>query len=201
MRQQLKLLPNQLTALRLFLIPVLWIVALLGLSTWVGVGLAVAYLTDILDGYFARKLNLMSSFGAKFDSFADNLLQPSVLIWLWLLKPKVILDHLTLWSVVIAIYVASILVGLIKFRRFANLHLHTSKYGSLITFAFGVHTFIADQYSQVLYYLAMLSSIVSSSETLILQLWLDQVNEHLGSIFLVMAKKRTKNKPLDRPIL
>lgn len=201
MRQQLKLLPNQLTALRLFLIPILWIVALLGLSTWVGVGLAVAYLTDILDGYFARKLNLMSSFGAKFDSFADNLLQPSVLIWLWLLKPKVILDHLTLWSVVIAIYVASILVGLIKFRRFANLHLHTSKYGSLITFAFGVHTFIADQYSQVLYYLAMLSSIISSSETLILQLWLDQVNEHLGSIFLVIANKRTKNKSLDRPTL
>ena len=191
---QLKLLPNQLTAFRLLILPVLWVCAILDFSVIVGIGVAVAYLTDILDGYFARKMNLVSSFGAKFDSIADNLLQPSILVWLWLLKPKVFIDHPILWTVTIAVYFTSILVGLIKFRRFGNLHLFTSKYGSLITFPFAVHTFIAPQYSQVLYYLAMVSSLVSSSETLILQLWLDRVDEHLGSIFLVIAKKKQRNQ-------
>ncbi|MBV9791833.1 MAG: CDP-alcohol phosphatidyltransferase family protein, partial [Chloroflexi bacterium] len=42
MTARLKLLPNLLTSLRLLLVPVLWLCALQGRSTWIGVGLLVA---------------------------------------------------------------------------------------------------------------------------------------------------------------
>ena len=190
MLKELKYLPNQLTALRLLLIPILWICALQGLSVWVGIGLVIAYLTDILDGFAARRLKRSTAFGAKFDSLADNLLQPSVLVWLWLLKPAAFAGYPALWLAAITVYFSSITVGLIKFKRFGNLHLYSSRYGSIIMFIFSVHTFIASQYSVELLFLALISSIISSTETLILQLALDRVNEHLGSIFLVIARKR-----------
>ncbi len=190
MLNELKYLPNQLTALRLLLIPVLWICALQDLSIWVGVGLAFAYLTDILDGFAARRLKRTSAFGAKFDSLADNLLQPCVLAWLWILKPAVFLDFPVLWLAAVTVYFSSIAVGLIKFKRFGNLHLYSSRYGSVLMIIFAVHTFIASQYSVPLLFLALISSTLSSTETLILQLALDHVSEHLGSIFLVASRKR-----------
>ena len=191
MLNQLKYLPNQLTALRLLLIPILWICAVQGLSIWVGVGLAVAYLTDILDGIAARKLNLLSAFGSKFDSLADNLLQPSVLAWLWILKPAVFFDYPGLWLAAIGVYFTSLAVGLLKFKRFGNLHLYSSRYGSILMIVFAVYTFLAPQYSVLLLILALTSSIISSSETLFLQLMLNRVNEHLGSVFLVFARRRS----------
>jgi len=186
---QLKLLPNQITAIRLVLIPILWVCAFLGLAEWVGIGLAVAYLTDILDGLVARKMHISSAFGAKLDSLADNLLQPCVLIWLWMLRPAVFQDYPGLWAVAILIYFSSLAVGLIKFRRFGNLHLASSRYGSIILFVFAIYTFLSSQYSAALLILALASSIISSSETLILQLILKKVNEHLGSLILVLARK------------
>jgi CDP-diacylglycerol--glycerol-3-phosphate 3-phosphatidyltransferase len=67
-------LPNQLTAIRLALVPLLWILALTEHTFYLGLGVALACLTDALDGIVARKLNLVSDFGARFDSLADNLL-------------------------------------------------------------------------------------------------------------------------------
>jgi len=194
MFEKIKSLPNQLTALRLLLIPVLWVCAFRGLSLWVGIGLAFAILTDFLDGFFARKLHQISSFGAKFDSLADNLLQPSALVWLWILKQSIFLDHPIIWGIAIAIYFSSLIVGLVKFKRFGNLHLYSSKFAAAITVSFAIHTLIASQYSAVLLYLALISSIISSAETLILQLMFNQVNEHMGSLFLAINRKREERE-------
>jgi phosphatidylglycerophosphate synthase len=76
MRNHLKTIPNQLTAARLIMIPVLWVFAWLKLPVYIGVGMILSFITDALDGYVARKLNQVSDFGSKFDSFVDNLLLP-----------------------------------------------------------------------------------------------------------------------------
>ena len=57
---ELRYLPNQLTAARLVLVVVLWGFALAGNAVVVGVGLGLAFLTDVADGYAARRLNRTS---------------------------------------------------------------------------------------------------------------------------------------------
>lgn len=78
-------LPNILTMFRIGLIPVI-IVALLvdgALARWVAIALfAVAAITDYLDGYFARRLNIISSLGRMLDPIADKLLVGAVIITL-----------------------------------------------------------------------------------------------------------------------
>jgi phosphatidylglycerophosphate synthase len=186
---QLRLVPNQLTAVRLLLIPVLWWCALTGHALAVGVGLALAFLTDVGDGFLARRLGLGSAFGARFDSIADGLIGPSVLVWLLLLKPGVVLDHWVLFATWIGLTYASMAVGLARFHRFANLHLYSSKVAAIAQYAFIVDAFVTSAYSPALLYLAAGLGIASSTETLVLQLALDRVDEHQGSIFLVAARR------------
>ena len=76
--------PNALTVLRLVLIPaVCWLIAkdrmMPALSLFV-----LASLTDIVDGYIARKHNLITDFGKLMDPLADKLMVISVMVFLCL---------------------------------------------------------------------------------------------------------------------
>ncbi|ALO34396.1 CDP-diacylglycerol--glycerol-3-phosphate 3-phosphatidyltransferase [Colwellia sp. MT41] len=70
-------IPNQITLFRIILIPIFLIIFYLPLS-WSHFGaFAVFWLaavSDILDGYLARKLNQSSAFGAFLDPVADKLM-------------------------------------------------------------------------------------------------------------------------------
>ena len=57
MSKKLDTVPNYLTTARLVMTPLLWMVALLRLPVYLGTGLLITGLTDILDRYAARKLN------------------------------------------------------------------------------------------------------------------------------------------------
>ncbi|MGO3345274.1 MAG: CDP-diacylglycerol--glycerol-3-phosphate 3-phosphatidyltransferase [Marinomonas sp.] len=78
-------IPNILTSLRIFMIPIL--VAIYYLP-WEGryytcaAVFALAAWTDWLDGYLARKLNQASPFGAFFDPVADKLMVSVALVML-----------------------------------------------------------------------------------------------------------------------
>lgn len=78
-------LPNQVTLARLALIPLLVIVFYLPWE-WhyfaSAVIFSVAALTDLLDGYLARRLNLATPFGAFLDPVADKLIVVVALVLL-----------------------------------------------------------------------------------------------------------------------
>ena len=68
-------IPNILTFIRICLIPVfVWrfYVGDLTTAAWI---LVVSGLTDVLDGYIARRYNLVTKWGIVFDPFADKLTQ------------------------------------------------------------------------------------------------------------------------------
>jgi CDP-diacylglycerol--glycerol-3-phosphate 3-phosphatidyltransferase len=70
-------LPNALTLLRMFLVPLLVVVLLTRVEGHVYLGAAifgVAVLTDYLDGYFARRRNEVTRLGILLDPLADKLL-------------------------------------------------------------------------------------------------------------------------------
>lgn len=79
-------LPNKLTMLRMFLIPVLigiyLFISTIGNSAFwlMGVVFTVASFTDFLDGYLARKNHIVTTFGKFMDPLADKLLVMSALL-------------------------------------------------------------------------------------------------------------------------
>lgn len=79
----MKYIPNILTAIRILLIPV-FISLYFYNPTYAAVIFITACVTDIADGYIARKYNAISKFGTLFDPLADKLLQISAAVCLYL---------------------------------------------------------------------------------------------------------------------
>ena len=76
-------LPNSLTILRIFLIPLLVVVLLTRFPNKEFIGVAIflaAALTDWLDGYLARRRRQITAIGTWLDPVADKLLVSSALI-------------------------------------------------------------------------------------------------------------------------
>lgn len=174
-------IPNTLSIIRLLLVPVLWVLALLDMPRCVGVGLLLAGLSDALDGFIARRWRTASAYGSRLDSIADVSVIVSTVFWIALLMPGIILDHKMLVTVWVLLEASAILVGWIKFRRIANLHLYSSKAAGAIAYAFVIVAFIFG-YNEVLFYIALAALMVASAEALTLELLCSRVDEHMKSI-------------------
>jgi CDP-diacylglycerol---glycerol-3-phosphate 3-phosphatidyltransferase len=95
-------LPNSLTLLRIFLVPFLVVVLLTKFEGREYVGLAIfliAALTDLLDGWFARKFKKVTKVGMLLDPIADKLLISAALISLVEMDPELA----PAWMIVIII--------------------------------------------------------------------------------------------------
>lgn len=85
-------IPNILTIVRILLVPILVVVLLTKFEGKELVGLALflfAALTDFLDGFLARRLNLVSRLGQLLDPAADKILVAAAFISLVELDPRV----------------------------------------------------------------------------------------------------------------
>lgn len=79
-------LPNSLTVLRILMIPLFLLILTVSKSTpahiIAGIIFALASLTDYLDGYLARKWQVVTNFGKFADPLADKILVMSAFIML-----------------------------------------------------------------------------------------------------------------------
>ena len=75
-------LPNQLTILRILLIPVCLLLWALSLPVLAAAVFALAAATDFFDGYIARKRNIVTVFGKFADPVADKILVLTAMIFL-----------------------------------------------------------------------------------------------------------------------
>ena len=109
-------LPNKLTILRIIMIPFFVFFLLSGVggsaSKWIALVIfAAASITDTLDGYIARRDNLITDFGKFMDPLADKLLVCSAMICM------IPLGKLQAWFVIVIIAREFIISG---FRLIAS---------------------------------------------------------------------------------
>ena len=128
-----KHVPNILTILRFLFIPVILYYIFMGDYLSAFIFFTISGITDILDGFIARKFNLISNFGKLMDPLADKLTQISVLASL------VIVKIIPIWILVIVMLKEFIMVIGASF-------LYSKWYGKLAT---------------VLFYLAIVISLIT----------------------------------------
>lgn len=92
-------LPNMITIFRIVLVPVLFLMLFFSpgklQSFFAGLVFSVASISDCVDGYLARRMNLVTDFGKFLDPLADKLLVGVALIMM------IPLGRVPLWIVVI----------------------------------------------------------------------------------------------------
>ena len=106
-------LPNLLTGIRFILVPIMAYFLVtknftLAISLYI-----LASVTDVLDGYIARKYNMITNLGKFLDPMADKLLQFSALLGLW------IVDIIPFWITLI-FFLKEIFMGLGAIKLLKN---------------------------------------------------------------------------------
>ena len=78
-------LPNTLTSLRIVLIPFFCVLFLMGPDYYLyaGIVLIISGLSDMFDGFFARKLHQETELGKILDPIADKLTLAAVVVCMW----------------------------------------------------------------------------------------------------------------------
>ena len=177
-------LPNLLTAVRFILVPFMT-VFLVKQNYTVAISLYVlASITDVLDGYIARKYNMITKLGKILDPMADKLLQFSALVGLW------VVDIIPFWITLI-FFLKEIFMGLgaIKLLRNKDVVVPSKWFGKMSTVFF----FIAIVFSMLSENLPILKPYVLPMFILALLSLFFAFFMYLIN-FLKVEKKITENK-------
>ncbi len=91
-KDQILTIPNILSFFRLALIPlIVWLYVFAESRVWTAIVILLSSLTDIVDGFIARRFNMTSDFGKAIDPLADKLTQLAVLCCLVIDFPLILL--------------------------------------------------------------------------------------------------------------
>lgn len=171
-----KHIPNILTIIRFFLIPVIVAYIVQGDYISAFIFLTISGLTDVLDGFIARKFNFITNFGKLIDPLADKSTQIAVLTVLALQ------NIIPMWILVVLILKEFAMISGASFLYGKEFVVSSKWYGKLSTVLFYiaiVSSFFIRQFNttllnhpeysmrflpafdQYLYYLALISAIFS----------------------------------------
>lgn len=132
---------DAVTAVRLVLSPALFLLEPFSAPFY---GLYILCgLTDMADGYIARKTHTQSSFGAKLDSIADFVfvaiclirLLPAITVkpWLWAFP-----------AIILTVKLTNLVCGLVLFKKLCFLHTAANKVTGLMLFVLPLTVPLAD---------------------------------------------------------
>ena len=120
-------IPNLLSTLRILAVPVLGALAWAGAASLWLVGLGLTLLTDVADGFLARRFGVQSELGAKLDSRADLLLYATLPVFAWWLFPDVLRREAGYLVVAVGCFVVPIAVGFLRWGRLTSYHTWAAK--------------------------------------------------------------------------
>lgn len=98
-------IPNLLSILRLVMIPVFAVLYLHNMGIAAAIILILSSITDVLDGFIARRFNMVSALGRILDPLADKLTQATVCICL------VITNKAMIWILCLLILKEFVMIG------------------------------------------------------------------------------------------
>lgn len=128
-------LPNKITIMRIFLIPIYLLVFYSSMENRIliaGLIFLLAGISDLVDGYIARKYDLTTDLGAVLDPFADKLMSFAVLISFTTMK------LIPLW-VLIALGIKEVFMiigSVVSIMYHKNTVVHANYYGKFATISF-----------------------------------------------------------------
>ena len=176
-----KYIPNTITAIRIIgalLIPFLTPLGKLFFAVYTFTGI-----TDIFDGFIARKLKVASRFGAILDSVADLLFYTLTLIKLL----PVLIEKLPgfIWIIVALIFIIrtiSYIIAAVRFHRFASHHTYFNKITG--AFVFAIPYFLVTPYATVFCFTVCIIGVLSTLEDLLMHIFMSEYKENAKSIFI-----------------
>ena len=174
-------IPNILSLLRLALVPVLVGLALAQRGDIFLVVLAVSLLSDVLDGYLARKLGLVSELGAKLDSWGDILTYAAMILGLHLIWPDIFDKQAEFLFAAMMSFILPTLLAFRKFGAYPSYHTWGAKLAAVLIAPAYYVLILADADS--FFRVVILFHLLVAAEEMAITFILNRPRSNVGSVF------------------
>lgn len=186
-------IPNVITLYRLLMVPVILYFAISGRENLFAVFLVINLISDIIDGYIARRFKMESEIGAKLDSFADNFNYVLAFIGFFIFKMDDLREHIVSLIIFIGMLLLTVIVPLIKFRKFPSFHLYTTKIGGYIQGAFFICLFTIG-FIVPFYYFMIIWGIAGAVECIAIDMIIPEMRSNVKGLYWVLKEKRAEKE-------
>ena len=121
-KKELSTIPNIITLTRIGSLPILYLLFFLDYFSLFAILYCIFGLTDMVDGYLARKLNQVTKTGQFLDSVADILFNISTAFFLFNRLHDLRVQYQTLLGIMIVLGVLYLVTSIVKFSRVNFIH-------------------------------------------------------------------------------
>ncbi len=182
-------LPNLLSASRLFMFPFLiYFAYTLHARAFAWIFIA-SLITDIADGYLARRLNQITSFGSKLDSWGDLTNFLAAIYGIYMLYPDEFSNYSILFIILFALNLFGITMLFLKFKKLIGMHLYSSKITGYVQGFFLMCWFLLG-FNVWLFMIMFTISLLSYLEEIIVILILRKPDHDLKGLFWVITERK-----------
>lgn len=182
-----------ITLYRLLMVPVILYFAISGREKLFAVFLVINLISDIIDGYIARRFKMESEIGARLDSFADNFNYVLAFIGFFIFKMDDLRQHIVSLSIFISMLLLTVIVPLIKFRKFPSFHLYITKIGGYIQGAFFICLFTIG-FIAPFYYFMIIWGILGAIECIAIDMVIPEMRSNIKGLYWVLKERRAEKE-------
>ncbi len=149
----------------------------------------IAGISDILDGFLARKLKQQTEYGAKLDSFADLLFYPSLFIWFCAYFKDFVLLQIWQFLILLVFFLIVELFHLLRHGSFGSLHLWSAKLTSALFFIFFLTSVFFDKINLYFFEIMFFVAFIHFFEEFIILIFNGNPPSNSKTIFHIVWKK------------
>ena len=184
-------LPDWLSVYRILAAPVLIVFIFLDERLIFAILLLISFLSDAVDGYLARKMNIVTQRGAQLDSIGDAITFCVGLGGILRFEYSFILEYIVIIGLAFGLYLFQLFMAYWRYGMPSSFHTYLAKLSAILQAGFMLYLlFFGVQLW--LFYLATFFSIIETIEEIILIVIFPTWKANVKGLFWVLTAKNNK---------
>lgn len=184
-------IPNLLSLFRVVATPVLVVFIVIGAEKAFSWLILIAFFTDMLDGFIARKFNQQSLIGSVLDSTGDSLTILSGIVGLGVFKGILFLPFMPLLGTVLGLHVMQLILSLWRYQKPSAFHSYAAKVSAFAIGIFILVTLFFGFYPWLFYVTMVFLAIDALEESILVFMLPNWQTDVKGVWWILKAKKET----------
>lgn len=150
----------------------------------------VSFITDAVDGYLARKFNVISVLGSRLDSLGDDLTVLAAILGLFVFEFPFLAAHWEPIAGVLLLFFIQSVYAWIRYQKLTSFHTYFAKTAAICQGIFLCAMFFLDEPFMELFYATLIITALELIEEIIMVAYLPQWKADVRGLYWVFRDHR-----------
>jgi phosphatidylglycerophosphate synthase len=155
----------------------------------------ICFLTDMADGYLARKFKATSVLGSRLDSIGDDLTILAGVVGLWVLHSDFLKTEFIIFVIPFGLFLLQMVMALVRYGRRSSFHTYGAKVAAVLQGFFLCSMFLFASPIYWLFYATALATTLELIEEILLVTVLKHWKTNVHGLY--WALRGRENKKID----